>query len=347
MIDANSFNFEAMKEQLGKDPFAQEANKYATDERFYTLQKDKDGNGAALIRFMYDGERGMVQRLYSINTTIWNNGKKRFVSEYSPSSIGKDCPFQEKWQELYNEAKDLTGAAAETKLEEAKVYSRGVKFITNIKVLKDPANPENEGKTFLYSMSGKMKDKIYSAISPSEQDRSLGALPKEMYNPLAGNSFRLVAKKGANGQINYDNSEIVNDVTSIFDTVDAALTDMKENSHLLSSLLAPESFMTYDELVKKMDWVNFSETGTAKTAKTATVTVPTVAAVAAVAAVPTVAAVVDPLTSQATVQEKQESTPEVLDTPQLTKTPTETPTETAVVQKNGSLELEALLDGLI
>ena len=39
MIDASAFNFDAMKEQAGADPFAQEANKFAKDDRFYTLQK--------------------------------------------------------------------------------------------------------------------------------------------------------------------------------------------------------------------------------------------------------------------------------------------------------------------
>lgn len=248
-IDANSFNFDAMKEAVGADPFAEEANKYGVDERFYTLSKDKEGNGAALIRFIPDSEKGMIQKLFSINTTIIKNGKKRFVSEYSPSSIGQPCPFQEEWQKLWN-ANDKEGA---------KVYGRGIRYITNIKVLKDPAKPENEGKIFLYAMSGKMKDKIQSAQSPSEQDLSLGATVKEMFNPLKGHSFKLVAKKGANGQINYDSSEVVNDATSIYDSVELAINDLKENSHPLSGLLNPESFMSYTELQDKMKWVNFAE----------------------------------------------------------------------------------------
>lgn len=251
-FDASMFNFETMKQVVGADPFAQEANKYAKDERFYTLTKDKDGNGAALIRFLPDSERGMIQRMYKINSTIIKNGKKRFCSEFSPTNIGLPDPFQEEWQRLWNEDQK----------DEAKKFGRGVRYIVNIKVLKDPACPENEGKIFLYEMSGSMKDKIQNAVDPSEQDRALGATPKELFNPLKGNSFRLVSKKGANGQINYDSSEVVNDVTSIYSTVEEAVEDIKNNTHKLSDLLKPEAFMSYDELCKKMAWVKFEDSKT-------------------------------------------------------------------------------------
>lgn len=249
MIDASAFNFDAMKQAVGIDPFAQETNKYGKDERFYVLSKDKNGNGAALIRFLPDSERSMIQKLFKVNTTVTKNDKKRFVSEFSPSTIGQPCPFQEEWQRLWN-AGDKEGA---------KLFGRGIRYIANIKVIKDPANPENEGKIFLYEMSGAMKDKIQSAVDPSEQDRALGAVPKELFNPLRGNSFRLVAKKGANGQINYDSSEVINEVTSIYQSVEEALEEIKNKTYRLSDLVKPEAFMPYQELKNKLRWVTFAD----------------------------------------------------------------------------------------
>ena len=246
-FDVNSFNFDAMKEAVGQDPFANKANKFAEDTRFYKLAKDKDGNGGALIRFLPDSEKGMIQNTYKINTTIEKNGKKRFVSEFSPTTIGAACPFQEKWQELWNAGDKVN----------SKLYGRSTKYIANIKVIKDPANPANEGKIFLLEMSGSLKDKIQNAVDPSVQDRSLGKQPKEMFNPLRGNSFMLVAKRGANGQINYDSSEVVNDVTSVYDSVEAALKDIQENTYKLSDFLKPESFLTYDQLKDKLKYVTF------------------------------------------------------------------------------------------
>lgn len=249
-LTIDSFNFDTMKQELGKDPFASTANKYAEDERYYKLTKDKDGNGAALIRFLFDSEKNMIEEVYRINTTIEKNGKKRFVNEITPSTIGLKCPFQEEWQRLWN-AGDKEGS---------KKFSRGKKYITNIKVLKDPAKPENEGKIFLFEMSGKMKQMIQDALNPSEQDKALGATPKEMFNPLKGHSFRLVSKKGVNDMINYDSSSIIEKEDGIYATVEEAIKDIKENTYKLSDLKKPENMLSYDELLKKFKWVTFADT---------------------------------------------------------------------------------------
>jgi len=255
MMDASAFNFDSMKEAMGTDPFADANKKFVKDERFYTLSKNKDGDGAALIRFLPDSESAIIKQMFKINTTIIKNDKKRFVSEFSPSTIGLPCPFQEAWQDLWNTDKK----------EEAKVFGRAIRYISNIMVIKDPANPENEGKVFLYDYSGKMKDKIEAALRPSQQDRDLGATPKELFNPVQGNSFRLVAKKGANTQINYDSSEIINEVTSVFDSAEEAFAFIKAHTYTLSDLTKPEAFMSYDDLVKKKEWVTWSDQKDAST----------------------------------------------------------------------------------
>ena len=268
-FDVSMFNFDSMKEAVGVDPFAAKANKFEEDTRFYKLAKDKDGNGGALIRFLPDSEKGMIKTVYKINTTIEKNGKKRFVSEFSPTTIGKSCPFQEEWQRLWNLGDKVN----------SKLYGRSTKYIANIKVLKDPANPENEGKIFLLEMSGALKDKIQNAVDPSPQDRALGKEPKQMFNPLRGNSFRLVAKKGANGQINYDSSEVIGDVTSAYDSVEAALADIQNNTYKLSDFDKESAYLTYEKLQEKMKYVTFDgEAGGAQPAQVASV-----ASVAAVA----------------------------------------------------------------
>ena len=268
-IDA--FDFNSLKDAVGIDPFAKQSNKFAKDERFYNLTKDKDGNGAALIRFLPDSEKRMIVQLQKIGTTVVKNGKKRFVSEFSPVSIGMACPFQETWQRLWNEGNK----------EEAKIFGKSLRYITNIKVLKDPGCPENEGKIFLYEMSGALNSKLEKALNPSAQDIALGKTPKQVFNPIKGNSFRLVAQKGANGQINYDSSEVVPEESSVYATVEEAINDIKMNTHTLSSLLKPEAFLSYDELKKKLDYVTWKDAPT---------TAPAVQAAPEVQAAPTVQA---------------------------------------------------------
>lgn len=251
-MDVSIFDFENIKNEIGEDPFVDGTTKYKEDSRFYKLAKDKDGKGAAIIRFLPDPEKRMIQKMFKINTTIEKNGKRRFVSEWSPSTIGLPCPFQEKWQELWNAGKK----------NEARLFSRNIRYIANIKVIKDPANPENEGKIFLFDMSGMLKDKIQNAVNPSEQDRALGATPKELFNPLRGHNFKLIARRGANGQITYDQSEVVSEVSSIYSSVEEAIKDIKNNCYKLSDLLKPEAFLPYEELKRKLHWVMFEDVNT-------------------------------------------------------------------------------------
>ena len=101
-LTVNSFDFDNMVQEVGQDPFAASSNKYAEDDRFYKLAKDKEGNGGAVIRFLPDRNKNMIMQVNKINTTIEKNGKKRFVNELSPQTIGLPCPFQEEWSRLWN-----------------------------------------------------------------------------------------------------------------------------------------------------------------------------------------------------------------------------------------------------
>ena len=248
-LTAASFDFDNIVSEVGKDPFAASSDKYAEDNRFYKLGKDKEGNGGAIIRFMPDKNRNMIQQVYKINTTIEKNDKKRFVNELSPNTIGMPCPFQEKWQELWN-AGDK---------EESKKFGRSVRFYTNIKVIKDPANPANEGKIFLLDMSGTLKDKIQKLVNPSQADKDLGAIPRQLFNPIKGNSFRLVARKGTNGITNYDSSDAITEENGIYENMEAAFADIRDNTFDLNDFKKPETFLPYDKLQEKLRWVTFAD----------------------------------------------------------------------------------------
>lgn len=243
------FSWDSMN--AGADPFAEKSNRFETDDRFYTLTKDKDGKGAAVIRFLPDGEKrengsmGTIQKVFKINTTFTKNGKKRFVNEYSPTTIGLPDPFQEEWSRLYN-AGDK---------EASKAFNRTTRYITNIKVIKDPACPENEGKIFLFDMSYTMAQKIQGYIQPSEADLALGTKPKALFNPINGYNFKLIAKMGANDMITYDSSTIDDAPSAIYKDAQEAIDDISKNAHKLSWFLDESNYLSYDKLKEKLDWV--------------------------------------------------------------------------------------------
>lgn len=232
------FDFDAMQKSLDS---AINTTTYETDTRFYVLPKNEKGEGSAVIAFLPDPKGQPLKKLQKINS---RNGK-RFVSEWSPVNIGLPDPFQEKWSQLYNSGLQ----------EEAKKFSRSFRYVTNIKVIKDPQKPDNNGKIFLYEMSQKLTDKILQVMNPSEQDIALGTERVNVYNPLLGNVFKLIAKKGSNDMVNYDSSTFVKIDKPIYETQEEAENDIKEHCYKLSDFDDPESYKTYDELKKKLEWL--------------------------------------------------------------------------------------------
>ena len=70
-------------------------------------------------------------------------------------------------------------------------------------MVKDPANPENEGKVFLFRYGKKIHDKIMEAVNGDELEGRAGINPFDFWE---GADFKLRAKK-VDGYPNYDSSE--------------------------------------------------------------------------------------------------------------------------------------------
>jgi hypothetical protein len=221
--------------------------KKEVDTRFWTLSRDENENGGAVIRFIPDPNLTPFIKMSKINAT---KGKKQFfVEEWSPESIGLPDPFREKFWELWNK----------NERETAKQFGRKERYITNIKVLKDPANPENEGKFFLFDMSKTLFDKIKAAMIQTEAMVALGEEAIDVYDPLVGHNFILKSKLGSTNIITYEDSKFADKPTAIYKSEDEALADIKENTYELKEFLQPEFYKSYDELLDLRD--KFSKEG--------------------------------------------------------------------------------------
>jgi len=194
-----------------------------------------------------------------INMTKINasRGEKTFfVNEWSPESIGLKDPFSEKFSELWNftdnKGKDDKVWRCPYK-KIALTLNRGQRFIANIKVIKDPLNPGNEGKIFLYDMSPTMMDIVKAALRPSESEIALGSKPMNIFDPMEGHNFLIKAKMGTNNFITYGDSKFDGNKTAVYTTEEEAIQDIKTNSHNLSEFLKPEFYKSFDELAQLRD----------------------------------------------------------------------------------------------
>lgn len=255
-MDIQSFDFDKLASSQ-EQAFGEKKADFG-DDRFYKLKRDENGNGAAIIRFLPDPNMKLMQQIFRINVNNQKGAERRWVSELSPQNINQPDPFHKAWADLWQAGKK----------EEARMFARQTRFYTNILVIKDPANPANEGKVFLLDLSQSLKLMLENAMFPSEADRALGAEPKALFNPLQGHNFKLVSSKAATGFITYEKSSVMDPVTSVFDSKEEAVTFIKENCYPLDDFLKPEAYKSYEELQQKLDYVLFRD-GSATPATTA------------------------------------------------------------------------------
>jgi hypothetical protein len=211
----------------------------SSDDRVWKLDVDKSGNGYAVIRFLPapNGEDLPFVKLYSHAF----QGPGGWYIENSLTTLGQKDPVSELNSELWNNGTDAGK-------EVARKQKRKLTYVSNIYVVKDPANPDNEGKVFLFKYGKKIFDKLTAAMQPEFED-------EEAIDPFdfwQGANFKLKAKNVA-GYRNYDSSEFAAAAPLLDD--DDAMEAVWKKQYSLAELVAADQFKTYDELKKRLDYV--------------------------------------------------------------------------------------------
>ena len=209
------------------------------DDRLWKLEVDKGGNGYAVIRFLPapDGEDLPFVKLYSHAF----QGPGGWYIENSLTTLGQKDPVSEYNTMLWNNGTDAGKDAA-------RKQKRKLTYIANIYVVKDPANPSNEGKVMLYKFGKKIFDKITAAMQPEFED-------EEAIDPFdfwQGANFKLKAKNVA-GYRNYDSSEFARQDSLLED--DDAMEAIWKKEYSLEEFTNADQFKSYDDLKKRLDYV--------------------------------------------------------------------------------------------
>ncbi len=209
------------------------------DDRLWKPEVDKAGNGYAVIRFLPapNGEDLPWAKLY----THAFQGTGGWYIENSLTTLGQKDPVSEHNSQLWN-------SGIESDKEIARKQKRKLSYYANIYVVKDSANPHNEGQVFLYKFGKKIFDKITAAMQPEFEDED----PINPFDFWAGANFKLKIKKVA-GYWNYDSSEFDRQSALLDD--DDAMEAIWKKEYSLAELVAPDQFKSYDELKKRLDYV--------------------------------------------------------------------------------------------
>jgi len=215
-----------------------QSNNSGSDDRFWKPTVDKAGNGQAIIRFLpAPGEEEMPF------VRIWDHGFQGpggWYIEKSLTTLGEKDPVSEYNTRLWN-------SGVEADKEQVRKQKRRLHYVSNIYVVKDPGNPDNEGKVFLFQYGKKIFDKISDMMNPEFEG-------EEAVNPFdfwEGCNFKLRIRN-VEGYRNYDKSE--------FDKSTALASDKEMEAiwkaqHSLAAFLDRSNFKSYDELKARLDKV--------------------------------------------------------------------------------------------
>ena len=222
------------------------------DDRIWKPEKDNTGNGYAIIRFLPapTGEDVPWVRL-------WTHGFKGPGGWYIENSLTtprSDAPSGSKDPvSVANTA--LWNSGVESDKSIARERKRKLSYYSNILVIEDSMNAENEGKVFLFRYGKKIFEKIESKMKPEFKDET----PINPFDFWSGADFKLKIRK-VEGYANYDKSEFA-ESKPLFDGDDAKLEETWKTQHSLQGILAPENFKSYQELEARFNTVVAHDVG--------------------------------------------------------------------------------------
>lgn len=214
-------------------------------DNYWKPTPDKAGNALAVIRFLpgpaVDGDDALPWAQY------WDHGfqnKKngKWYIEKSLTTLSQKDPVSEYNSTLWNSTSDDNSPER----KQARDQKRRLHYVSNIYVVSDPKNPENEGKVFLFKYGKKIFDKITKQMNPDLES-------EQKVNPFdlwKGANFKLKMTRQS-GFPNYDESVFL--APAALNDDDSELEAIWKKEYSLKEIVDPKQFKTYDELKKRLN----------------------------------------------------------------------------------------------
>jgi hypothetical protein len=210
------------------------------DDRFWSPGVDKAGNGFAIIRFLPDPDEKQWITYYEHG--FQGPTGKWYIEKSRTSLNNQPDPVSEMNTRLWNSGR-------EEDKETARARKRKVNNVSNIYVISDPSNPENEGKVFLYRYGVKIKDKVMDVVNPKYQDET----PLNPFCMWNGANFKIKIAQVA-GYRNYDRSEF-DAPAPLLGGDEEKLVGVCDSLHSLSEFTDPAQYKSYNELKARLNEV--------------------------------------------------------------------------------------------
>lgn len=146
--------FESIKETLTKNTSTESAFK-----DFLKMEVDK----TYIVRLIPNVKNPERTLFHYYNHTWKSNLNNQVVSVLCPNTYGDRCPIDEYRSKIYN-------GKNQSEIETIRPIKRNENWLVNVFVIKDPTNPENQGKVKILRYGKQLAKIIESAISGDDAD---------------------------------------------------------------------------------------------------------------------------------------------------------------------------------
>ena len=190
-----------------------------------------------IVRLLPNMQDGKKTRFHYYQHVFPSSVSQKKISCLCPHTYGEKCPIDEYRGKVY-------GSKNETLIDQSKPLKRSEKWLYNVYVIKDPTNPENEGRVKILNAGIQLNKIIQSAIDGDDKEefgfRIFDLSPN-------GCNLRIKVEQNEGGYPTYVASRFTS--PSEID----GLEDADEVYSQVKSLDTIFQHKTYDEIKKLMD----------------------------------------------------------------------------------------------
>jgi hypothetical protein len=225
------------------------------DTRIWTPKMGKAGTGEATVRFLPGGGGHDEEAYVELYSHAFKGPTGKWLIENCPTTLGETCVICESNRQLWSGGKESIVRGD----DDSPGRKRKLNYYSNVYIIDDPANPENNGTVKIYKYGIKILDKIKLAQKPTSKRKK----PLDVFDMFKGADFNIIINKKGK-YWNYDDSEFL-DPEPLLDGDEEKLEEIYNSLYDLTEFHNPKNFKSSEELQARLNMVVGS--GASATAK--------------------------------------------------------------------------------
>ena len=157
------------------------------DDRIWTPKMGKSGTGEATVRFLPGGGGNDEVAYVEVYSHAFKGTTGKWLIESCPTTLGQTCVICDSNRKIWTGGRENVVRGD----DDNPGRKRKLNYYSNVYIIDDPVNPENNGKVKIYKYGVKILDKIELAIKPASKRKK----PLEVFDMFKGADFNIIINK--------------------------------------------------------------------------------------------------------------------------------------------------------